>query len=388
MIKLLLSSLKQTFRDKGAVFWSFVFPAIFIIIFSFFNFEGSVSAHIIVIDQANTEISNKIIKALLDFDGVGINKDFSDIDEAKIKLEKSEKIEFTFKNDERQEYKEIATVNVILLFPKGYGDMTSLLSTTDEPPFKVQLFYNQANDSLASPSKIVASILDHITNEINLQIVHGKNLFSTNRDGISVNEIRYYDILVPGIIGMGIMQAGIIGMASTIASYKEKRVLKRLSATPLPIWKFILSEVITHLVLSTLQVTLMLVLAKYVLNANIYGSIPLIYLLCFFGNFVFLAIGFIAAALSKTARAAENLSQVFSMPMMFLSGVFFERDSLPEVVKFIANLLPLSPLLDALRAVSLREATLYEVRDELLIVLIWTLVSFIIAVKVFKFREE
>jgi len=157
------------------------------------------------------------------------------------------------------------------------------------------------------------------------------------------------------------MQSGIIGMAIGIATLKEKQVLKRLSATPLSIWKFLLAQVITHLFVNIAQVTIMIALSVLVLKANIYGSILLIYAISIGSSFIFLSLGFICAALSKTANAANSLSSVFTTPMMFLSGVFFDRETLPAAVKAVADILPLSPVLDALREVALREASITDI---------------------------
>ncbi len=391
MLKLQLSSLKQLFRNKEALFWSLAFPLIFILVFSLFDFSGSVNARIIVIDNADNEISNQIIDSLQHVKGVGINENIDNQDEATNKLKNSENVEFTFYDQEKDEtYTESAGVNVVLVFPEGYGNLSELEKNQEgsEIPFKLDLIYNESDEGGASPSGIVESIVNSITSEINLNIAGGKNLFDTEREGISVNEVSYYDILVPGIIGMGIMQSGVIGMATNIATLKEKRVLKRLSATPLPIWKFLFTEIFTFLILTVLQVTIMLVFAKFLLGASIYGNVALIYFLSFISSFVFLSLGFIAAALSKTANAASSLSNVVSMPMMFLSGVFFDRETLPHAVKIISDFLPLSPLIDALRAVSIQNKSIFEVKTEILIIAVWTVVAFVIAAKLFKFREE
>lgn len=380
MKKLFIATIKMLLRDKEALFWSLVFPALFVIIFSFFKFGDSANARVIVIDNLNTAESQGLVSGIQNVKGVGITTKYKDINTAKDALTKAQKEDFEYYDTAKKEkYTKHERPNIIMVLSA---------STDKSKKVDIELFYDQSEEGQASPSAILGSIIDDMTTKGLLAQANITNPYEISRTGISVHEIRYFDILVPGLIGMGVMQSGIIGMASGIASLKEKRILKRLSATPLPIWKFLLSQVGTHLLLSVVQITIMIVLAKVVLGANIYGSIPLMYAISFAGNFVFLSLGFITAAFSDTARAAENLSNVFTTPMMFLSGVFFERDSLPTVIRVVADILPLSPMLDALRAISLQEANLWDVRKEVFIVFLWTLFTTAVALKFFKFREE
>ncbi|MDQ6984686.1 MAG: ABC transporter permease [Candidatus Dojkabacteria bacterium] len=187
---------------------------------------------------------------------------------------------------------------------------------------------------------------------------------------------------------MSIMQSGMIGIAATISTLKEKRILKRLSATPLPIWKFLLAEVLAHLVSTIIQILLVLFIGLVMFGGNVYGSLPFLILVGFIGNFVFLNIGFIIAAISKTSQSAQSLASGMTTPMMFLSGVFFSREDLPDGVRKFAEILPLSPLIDSLRAISLKGAGITDLKSELFLIMIWTLLTFAIASKVFKFREE
>jgi ABC-type polysaccharide/polyol phosphate export permease len=120
----------------------------------------------------------------------------------------------------------------------------------------------------------------------------------------------------------------------------------------------------------------------------IYGSYWNLFLWALLGTAVFLMIGFIIASFSKTTSAAESLSQVVSMPMLFLSGVFFPTDSLPDWVQKIVDYLPLTPVITALRAVTLDGKALSETLSEFWIVGAWILATFIIALFSFRTARE
>lgn len=379
------AALKEYFRNKEALFWTLVFPLIFLVIFGWFDTGNSVNAYIAVVDDSNSQFSDQIVESLQSIDGIGITKEYSSVEDAQSDLEKSKNIDFEFIKD-GEKHNEKHSLNVVLYFPSDYGQIINQANSNTTS--QATIFFNESDEGAASPSAIVGSIIEDITNEINLQIIGRTNLFSIERKGLSVNEIGYFDILMPGIIGMGIMQSGIIGMASTIAVYKEKHVLKRLSATPLPNWQYLLAEVLTFMFISFIQITIMLTIGTFVLGANVYGSVPLVYLIGIGGSFVFLSLGFIAASLTSSSNAAAGLSNAMSVPMMFLSGVFFLRDGLPPTVKFVADYLPLSPVIDSLRDVILLEASIQDLQTELTIIFVWTIVAFLLASRLFKFREE
>lgn len=375
MDKLFIASFKQYIRDKEAIFWSLLFPIIFLLLFRLFDFSGTVNANVVIVDNANNQFSEILTKALLTVDGVGINTSIGSEGEAISSLEKAEDLTFEFLDGGSNELLESSgQINTVLVIPEGFG----------ETAFNVQLYFDQANEGVASPSAILQTIIDDVT----ASFTGFESPYLIEREGISVNDIQYFDVLMPGILAMSIMQSGMIGISSTIATFKEKRILKRLSATPLPTWKFLSAEVLTHLVTIIIQIALLLIIGIIIFGAQVYGSIPLIVFVSFIGSFVFLNIGFLSAALTKSSQAAQSIASGLSTPMMFLSGVFFSREQLPEIVKIFADLLPLSPLIDALRDIALRERGLEDILFELALILVWTLATFLLAARFFKFREE
>lgn len=388
MYNILIAILKNTYRDKEAMFWLILFPLIFVFVFRLFSFGDSVDANIIVIDKANNEISNELINNLKNVDGVGFSNEFLDSNEAKNALSKSKQIEFTyFDKEENKSTKEKGRANVVMIIPEDYADFSKLQENPDYN-FKIDLIFSETDEGVGSPSSIIESIINQITTQMTLQNSNTRNPFTVERQGLTVNEIKYFDVLVPGIIGMGLMQSGTIGIAASIATLKEKKILKRLFATPISSWQFVLAQVTAFLLIGLVQTTIIIVSAKYILGANIYGSIPLIYMVVVLSSLIFLNLGFATAAVSKTASAAQSLANVLIMPMMFLSGVFFSRDGLPDGIRRFTDFLPLSPVIDALRGIALQEQDFSDIQNKLLIILIWVLVSFILAARLFRINKD
>jgi ABC-2 type transport system permease protein len=139
--------------------------------------------------------------------------------------------------------------------------------------------------------------------------------------------------------------------------------------------------------LNLIQITLIILVAQQVFDVNVYGNIFLIYGICIVGSLIFLNLGFAVAGYAKNTKTAESLSQVITMPMMFFSGVFFSPEALPAIVGKIVKFLPLTPMIEALRAVSVNGEVLKDIWTQLAFMAGWIILSFLIAWKVFKFKD-
>jgi len=183
------------------------------------------------------------------------------------------------------------------------------------------------------------------------------------------------------------MMSAIIGIATGITRYRERKLLKRLSATPLKVRDFLMAEVLNYLVLNIVQITLIILLAKFAFDVHVYGNYLIIYAVCIFGSLIFLNIGFAIAGYSKNTKTAESLSQVIAMPMMFLSGVFFPAEALPKVIGSIVEFLPLTPMIEALRKVSIGGEGITDIWIQLAFMAGWIVISFLLAWRTFKFKD-
>ena len=211
-------------------------------------------------------------------------------------------------------------------------------------------------------------------------------LFHLNEHGIQGQPVGYFDFLLPGIIGMGVMTFSIIGMGTTIAQYRQQRILRRIQATPLKIRTFFIGQVLAWLILSLVQTAIIMSAGTVIFRAVIYGNyiweVPLVLL----ANLTFLNLGFIVGSLSKSVQAASGLGNLLTMPMMFFSGVFFPTDNLPSIMAYAVKYLPLTPLLEALRGVLLSAQPLSDFPTQLVVLGSWVVVTAVIAVRTFKFE--
>jgi ABC-2 type transport system permease protein len=250
---------------------------------------------------------------------------------------------------------------------------------------RIDVLYNESN---FESNQFALSAIERIVDGLNLRLAGvDRPPVAIQAKGVEGRSIEYYDFLLPGLVAMGVMNFAITGMAISISRYREQRILKRILATPLRPSKFLVSQVLARLVLSVFQAALILAVGVFIFGANIYGNVLWIFVLATLANLVFLNIGFAVAGRASNPDAAQGIAQAVALPMMFLSGVFFPTDDLPEVMQAIVRWLPLTPLLEALRTVSVDGLSITQTGPQLLMLGGWVVVSFLLATRMFRFSR-
>jgi ABC-2 type transport system permease protein len=204
--------------------------------------------------------------------------------------------------------------------------------------------------------------------------------------GVKSQSMSYLDFLVPGIVALSIMQTAIFGIAGTMVTYKEKGVLRRLRATPLPMRSFMGSNVSTRVVTALIQTALVLAVGMLLFHVTVNGSLVLVALVAVVGAGCFVSLGFAIAAVSKNQEVAQALMNVVQTPMMFLSGIFFPMTNAPAWIQPVVKLLPLTYLANALRAVIIDDAGLWAVRWDLVILVAATGAFVLVAWRFFRWE--
>lgn len=359
--KLFTSRIKMFVRDRRSLFWTIFFPIMFILIFGLFDFDKMSQSSVTIFNNSNSEVSQTFSENLSQLELFKINSDYSTVDEAKEAVLES-KLDFVF------------------VIPADFDLVNSGKSISP-----VEVYYDKTNVQL---NGIVFSVLKQYLDQMNMQISQTPQVFSYETKELQTKEVNYLDVIVPGILGMSIMQGGLFSIALGIVRFREKGVLRKFMSTPLRIRYFMLALILSYILISMVQVTFILLLSKFVFHVNIYGSIPLMYGVFLLGQIIFLSLGFAIAGISKTTDMAQGMVQALSMPMMFLSGVFFSPEALPSWVKAIVDYLPLTPFIEALRKISLQGGSFPEIQKELLFMTVWALVASFLAWRNFKFERE
>jgi ABC-2 type transport system permease protein len=197
---------------------------------------------------------------------------------------------------------------------------------------------------------------------------------------------RYIDFVVPGLLGMNLMGSAIWGLGFSIVEMRQKKLLKRMVASPMPRWQFLASFALSRLLMLVLELVVFLGFARLAFGVPFRGSLLDLGILCLLVSLAFSALGLLVASRAKTMEAASGLMNLVMMPMWILSGVFFSASRFPNIIQPLVRALPLTAAIDALRANMLQGMTLPELALPVFTLLAWLFIPFFVALRIFRWR--
>jgi len=195
---------------------------------------------------------------------------------------------------------------------------------------------------------------------------------------------RYIDFLIPGLLGMNLMNSGMWGIGFALVDMRQRKLLKRFVATPMRRSDFLLALTSSRLVLMVIEIVLLLSLGIVVFHMRVLGSLSTILLLATAGAVAFGGLGLLTASRAQKIESVSGLMNIVMMPMWIFSGVFFSAERFPAALQPFIKVLPLTALNDALRATILQGASLAAQSERLLILALWGGVSFALALRWFR----
>ena len=198
--------------------------------------------------------------------------------------------------------------------------------------------------------------------------------------------VDYFEYVLPALLAIGLMNFAMVGTAASVTRYRELKILKRIVVTPLPPSRFIFGQVGARLVLAAVQTGLIMVVGLMV-GGTVGSNWPWLFIISTLGNLIFISLGFAIAGRVSTVDGANNMAGLATTPLMFLSGSFFPIDSMPEWLQPIADLLPLTPLIDSMRAIALQGAGITDVGSEMVLIGAWIVVGLGLARLTFRFND-
>jgi ABC-type multidrug transport system permease subunit len=197
---------------------------------------------------------------------------------------------------------------------------------------------------------------------------------------------RYIDFLIPGLIGMGIMGNSIWGPGFSIVDARRKKLMKRLVATPMPKHYYLLSFLLWRMILLPVDVGLPLAFGVWVFGVPLRGSLAALLGMCVIATLAFSAGGLLIASRVRTIEAASGLMNISMVPMWVLSGIFFSSQRFPDLVQPVIKALPLTAVIDALRANMLQGAGFALMAPQAVVLAGWLVVCFGLALRLFRWR--
>ncbi len=212
-------------------------------------------------------------------------------------------------------------------------------------------------------------------------------------DVVTVREVtvrergsRYIDFFLPGLLAMNIMGSSIWSLAFAIVTQRNKKLLKRLVATPMSRLEYLLSFVLSRLVFLGLELAVLLSFGVFVLDVPVRGSLPTLVGMAFIGAAAFGAIGLLVSSRSRTVEGVSGLTNLVMMPMWIFSGVFFSSSNFPAAIQPVVQALPLTALVNGMRSVMLQGASLGAVLPQIAVLGVYLVVCLAVALRIFRWQ--
>ncbi|MGE5110196.1 MAG: ABC transporter permease [Acidobacteriaceae bacterium] len=218
-----------------------------------------------------------------------------------------------------------------------------------------------------------------------LQAASGRNnVMTTSAVASSEPGARYIDFLIPGLLGMNLMNSGMWGIGFALVEMRQRKLLKRFVATPMRRADFLMALTSSRLVLMIIELVLLLGFGILVFHMRVMGAWGTILLLSALGAISFGGLGLLTASRAQKIESVSGLINLVMMPMWIFSGVFFSYERFPAMVQPFIKALPLTALNDSLRAIILQGSSLASQGERIAVLVIWGAVSFLLALRWFR----
>ena len=353
---------KRFFRDKLAIFFTVIFPLIFLFVFGSLNGSGGdVSFKVALLNESDSSFSKEFSDQLGEQKIFKVDTEAKTLDEAKARMSRSE-------------------LDAAIVLPKGFGEAAK---DAKYPSGEAKVIYTQNNQQSATA---LVSVLDAQFKQINAKFVPQEVPFTVTSQQLNERSLSAFDYTFAGLLGFAIIGMGIFGPVNVFPELKKQGILRRLSTTPLKVWQYFLATMVGQAIIGMFSLAVMFIVAITVFKLEVVGNYFELTAFLILSIVMILGIGLALGGWAKNERQAAPLSNIVVFPMMFLSGTFFPRFLMPEWLQNVSAFLPLTPVIDGIRLIATEGKHLIDILPQVGMVSIWLIVIYFIAFKVFRWE--
>ena len=353
MLAITKASLHSIVRNPSAVVFNLVFPLIFIIVFGFIS-GGRYKIDVAV--EKDSDMNNPVLQSLEKISMVNLVKNkptaemYSDLEKGKL--------------------------DAVVRFSRNEkGILVIDLKMTKASPENGNVFKMLINQ-IIDKQNLALSRSEIPMTELKEEVVEGR-------------EYKTIDFILPGQLGFSLLSAGVFGTAFIFISLRQTLVIKRFFATPVSKAVIILGESLSRLIFSIFSSVIIILIGTFFFGFTLVnGAVTFInmIILSVIALIVFLGFGFVVSGIAKNENAVPPIANLITLPQFLLAGTFFPISNFPEWLQPVSRALPLTYLNEALRKISFEGASIFDVWYNILILVIWGIIVYAIAVKVFKWE--
>lgn len=355
-------NLRRLFRDRLALFFTFLFPLIFLFVFgSLNNNHSGVSFNVAIINESHSKLASQFVN------------------QAETKEKKLLKVDKTVTNfSQANEKMSRGEIDATIELPPDFGEIKDGV-----PAGQAIVHYTNNNQSAATT---LISVLTSQFASISSQYVKTADPLTVAGRQNNEHSLSAFDYTFTGLLGFSILGAGIFGPMNIFPELKKMGILRRLHTTPLRVWQYFLANMLGNAVTGLMSIAVMFIVAMVVFHLKVVGNVFELAIFLAYGIVMILGIGLALGGWARNERQAAPLGNIIVFPMMFLTGVFFPRFLMPHWLQGITNYMPLSPVIDGGRMILTEGRGLTDLGSQLGIMTVWLVIIYIIAFRVFRWE--
>ncbi len=359
MFAITRASLRAIFRSPSAVIFGFAFPLIFILVFGFIG-GGGVTIRIAL---KNLNDTNNVLM--------------------KNGLLKNPSIRLIKEPSEEEAKKELAKGNLAAII-----GIDSILAATGTYQY---IFKTTTSSASMDKFPILQSQLGSVIRMADETIFPQRTTIAKieRQPDVPGRQYKTIDFILPGQLGFSLLSAGVFGVAFMFYSLRNTLVLKRFFATPIQRAYIVLGEGLSRVLFQLLTAIVIIGLGYFLFGFTLvhgFETFLEMMVLSFIGLLIFMGFGFVVSGLANSDSTIPPLANLITLPQFLLAGTFFPIDRFPNWLQIIAKVLPLTHLNIAMRSVAFEGASLWDVKTEIGILLVWGVVAYALAIKFFRWE--
>ena len=352
---------KRVMRDKMALFFTFLFPLIFLLVFGTIFNNQSASLKVAIINHSDSLFAKQFVDNAKK-DGTSVLKvqDVSSMDEAREKMKHSQ-------------------LDGIIELPKDFGKP----GADRRPSGTINVLYAKGSDQAGGT---LSAVMTQIVDGINRGMGQPEAPLKVVSQAVGDKALKTFDYTFTGLLAFSLMSMGIFGLANQMPTEKQKGAYRRLQAAPFTSGQLILATMIVYTLISLLSAVSMLLAGHLMFHFQIRGDWLTFSLFLALAAAMMVSLGLLIGSWAKNENQSSPLTNLVSFPMMFLSGAFFPSYLFPEWLQGITKFIPMTPVVDGLRLIMTENASLAAVGEQTLMVLGVTVVVYFISTRVFRWE--
>lgn len=353
---------RRYFRDRMAIFFTVLFPLIFLFVFgTLYGGNNSMSFKIALINQSDSEISKTVTAEASKSQLLKIDDKINNLQAAQEKMNRAE-------------------LDAAIVLPQDFG---AVKEGQQNPSGTAEIYYTQNN---AQAAQTLTPVLQSALTPLNAQFVQTTLPFTVQAQQTGGQGLSAFDYAFAGLLGFSLLSLSIFGPANAFPELKKQGILRRFSTTPIRVWQYFVANAASQVVIGFFTITIMFLAAIYGFKLNLTGNILELAVFLTLAIIMLLGIGLAIGGWARNERQAAPLTNLVTFPMMFLSGAFFPRYIMPEWLQQASAYIPLTPIIDGIRLIATEGKHLVDVLPQLGLICGWMIVIYIVAFRVFRWE--